>query len=187
MRQSKGDDMLDGVENLFPWSMECLGRFLPGKPARPAGQKQHIGIGQGTLAVTPGHFLDDDCLTTAAIDATHGIQQKNQKAPKGNELETALGELIVSGGRLMAARTNRGGTFARTHRNLNTLMIGAETCMLINESRKAVTAVCSENTYSEVSGAGVFGLRGRPGLAATPSAEIRFGPVETPSRPRHRR
>src|SRR5262245_2416987 len=121
--------------------MECFSRFLPRKAARPAGQKQHIGIGQGTLAIAPGHFLDDDCLTTAAIDAAHGIKQKNQKAPEGNELKTALGELIVSGGRLMAARTNRGRTVARTHRNLNTLVIGAETRLLVNESRKAVTAV----------------------------------------------
>lgn len=121
--------------------MECFGRFLPRKPARPAGQKQHIGVGQGTLAIAPGHFLDDDGLTTAAIDATHGIKQKNQKAPKRNELETALGELIVSRGRLMAARTNRRRTFARTHRDLNTLVIGAETGLLVDESRKAVTAV----------------------------------------------
>lgn len=28
-------------------------------------------------------FLDDDCLTAAAIDATHGMRQKNQKAQKG--------------------------------------------------------------------------------------------------------
>src|SRR5947209_11186787 len=121
--------------------MECFGSFLPRKAARPAGQKQHIGIDQGTLAIAPGHFLDDDRLTTAAIDATHGIKQKHQKAPKGIEFETALGELIVSGGRLMAARTNRRRTFARTHRDLNTLVIGAETGLLVNESRKAVTAV----------------------------------------------
>src|SRR5882757_8479624 len=114
--------------------MECSGRFLPRKAARPAGQKQHIGIGQGTLAIAPGHFLDDDCLTTAAIDATHGIKEKNQKAPKGDELKTALRELIVSGGRLMAARTNRRRTFAWTHRDLNTLVIGAETGLLVNES-----------------------------------------------------
>src|SRR6266536_6342844 len=103
--------------------MECFGRFLPRKPARPAGQKQHIGIGQGTLAVAPGHFLDDDGLTTAAIDATHGIKQKNQKAPKRNELETALGELIVSRGRLMAARTNRRRNYALTHGDHNTIVI----------------------------------------------------------------
>src|SRR5438067_13023092 len=121
--------------------MECFGRFLPRKAARPTGQKQHIGIGQGTLAIAPGHFLNDDCLTMAAIDATHGIKQKNQKAPKGNELETALGELIVSRGRLVAARTDRRRTFARTHRDLNTLMIGAETGLLVNKPRKAVAAV----------------------------------------------
>src|SRR5689334_22071513 len=113
--------------------MECFGRILPREAARPAGQKQHIGIGQGTLAIAPGHFLDDDCLTTAAIDATHGIKQKNQKTPKWNELETALGELIISGGRLMAARTNRCRALARTHRDLNTLLIGAETGLLVNK------------------------------------------------------
>jgi len=42
-------------------------------------------------------------LTLRAIDAPHGVKQKNQKAPERNELETALGELIVSGGGLMAA------------------------------------------------------------------------------------
>ena len=121
--------------------MECFGRFLPREPTRPAGQKQHIGVGQGTLAIAPGHFLDDDSLTTAAIDATHGIKQKNQKASKGNELETALGELIVPGGRLMAARTNRRRTFARTHGNLNALVIGTEAGLLVNETGKAMTAV----------------------------------------------
>src|SRR5436853_3574490 len=121
--------------------MEGFGRFLPRKPARPAGQKQHIRVGQGTLAIAPGHFLDDDGLTTAAIDSAHGIEQKYQKAPKRNELETALGELIVYRGRLMATRTNRRGTFARTHCNLNTLMIGAETGLPVNKPRKAVTAV----------------------------------------------
>jgi hypothetical protein len=49
--------------------------------------------------------------------------------------------LIVSGGRLMATRTNRRGTFARTHRDLNALMIGAETGLPVNKPRKAVTAV----------------------------------------------
>src|SRR5437764_12970004 len=104
--------------------MEGFGRFLPRKAARPAGQKQHLGVGQATLAIAPAHCLDDDRLTTAAIDATHGIKQKNQKTPKGNELETPLGKLIVSRGPLMAARTNRRRTFTWTHRDLNTLVIG---------------------------------------------------------------
>jgi hypothetical protein len=67
--------------------------------------------------------------------------QKNQTAPKRNELETALGELIVSGGRLMAARTNRRRTFARTHGDFDALVIGTETGLLINESRKVAATV----------------------------------------------
>jgi len=51
----------------------------------------------------PRHFLDDDRLATAAIDAPHRVKQKNQESPERNELETALGELIVTGRRLMAA------------------------------------------------------------------------------------
>ena len=49
------------------------------------------------LRFAPGHFLDDDGLTIASIDATHRIKQKNQKAARRNELETALGGLIVPG------------------------------------------------------------------------------------------
>ena len=83
--------------------MERLGCFLPRKAARPAGQKQHVRSGQRTLSIAPRHFLDDDRLAVAAIDAPHGVKQKNQKSPERNELETALGELIVTGRRLMAA------------------------------------------------------------------------------------
>jgi len=60
------------------------------------------------LAVAPWNFFNNDCLAVAAIDTPHGIHQKDQKAPEGNELETALGELIVSRSGLMAA-----GTIAR--------------------------------------------------------------------------
>ena len=81
--------------------------FFPRQFACPAGEKQHVGAGQRALAVTPRNLLDDDGFAAAAIDAPHRIQQKHQKAPEGDELETALGELVVSGGGLMAARTNR--------------------------------------------------------------------------------
>ncbi len=37
MLQAPGDDVLDGVANLFPGSVERLGGFLPGELARPAG------------------------------------------------------------------------------------------------------------------------------------------------------
>jgi hypothetical protein len=93
------------------------------------------------LSIAPRHFFDDDRFAASASDAPHGVEQKNQKSPEGNELETALGEPIVSGGRLMAARTNRRRTPARTHGDLNTLVIGTEAGLLVNESWKVVTAV----------------------------------------------
>jgi len=141
MFQSKGDDIFHSVENLFPGSAKGFSCFLPGKPSRPACQKQHVGSSQRALSIAPRDFLDDHCLTAAAIDASHGIKQKDQKAPKRNELETPFGELITTRGRLMAARTDRPRTFARTDGNLNTLMIGTEAGLLVNESREAVTAV----------------------------------------------
>jgi hypothetical protein len=51
-------------------------------------------------------LLDDDRMAATAIDAPHSVKQKNQKSPQGNKLKTPLGELIVSGGGLMAARTD---------------------------------------------------------------------------------
>jgi hypothetical protein len=86
-------------------------------------------------------LLHDDRLTAAAINAPHRIQQKNQKAPEGDELETALGQLVVSGGGLMAARAYCRRTLAWTNINLNTLVIGGEAGLLVNESRKTVTSV----------------------------------------------
>lgn len=93
------------------------------------------------LAVAPRNFLDDDRLTAAAIDPPHGIQEKNQKTPERDELKTALGELIVSRCRLVAARTNRHRTLARTYGHLNTPVIQTEPSAMINESPEAVAAV----------------------------------------------
>jgi hypothetical protein len=44
-----GDDVLDGVQNLIPGSAKCLRGFFPRKAARPAGQEQHVGLGQTDL------------------------------------------------------------------------------------------------------------------------------------------
>jgi hypothetical protein len=88
--------------------------------------------------IAPRNFFHHDRLATPAIDAPHRVKQKNQKSPERNELETALGELVVSGGRLMAARTNGGRPLARTHGDLNALVIGTETGLPVNESGKTV-------------------------------------------------
>src|ERR1035438_2305746 len=63
---------LDRHRDLVPGGAERSGRFFPRKPARPMGQKQHVGIGQRMLAIAPGNLLDDHGFTAAAIDAqTH--------------------------------------------------------------------------------------------------------------------
>src|SRR6202451_425276 len=107
----------------------------------PAGEEQHVGPGQSALSVAPRNLLDHHPLTAAAIDTSHGVQQKNQKAPERNELESALGEFVISGAGLVALRTNRLRALPGTHRDLDTLVIGTETCLLINESRKTVTTI----------------------------------------------
>src|SRR5258708_6824228 len=139
--QTPGDHVLNRVEDLVPGSAKRLGRFLPGQPARPAGQKEHVGFGETAFAIGPRNLFDHDRLAAAAIDAPHGVKQKNQKSPERNKLETPFGELIISGGGLMAARTKRLGALARTHGDFNALVIGTETGLLINESRKAVAPI----------------------------------------------
>jgi hypothetical protein len=68
------NDVLDSVEDLVPGGTERLGRLLLRKPPRPAGQKQHVLIGESALAVTPRNLFDDDRITAAAIDAAHGVE-----------------------------------------------------------------------------------------------------------------
>src|SRR5207245_1248825 len=59
---------------------------------------------------------------------------------------------------------------------------------LVDKAPETMTAVCSENNYGAGCGAlFLMLLERRPGFATTPSAEILFGPVEIPSRPRQRR
>jgi hypothetical protein len=64
----------------------------------------------------------------------HGVKQKNQKSPERNKLETPLGELIVSGGGLMAARTDRGGTLSRPHGNFDTFLVPTEAGVLVDKN-----------------------------------------------------
>ncbi len=72
MLQAPADQVLDGVANFVPGSVERLGGFLPGELARPARQKQHIGSGQLVLAITPGNLLDHHA-TIPAVDTSHTV------------------------------------------------------------------------------------------------------------------
>src|SRR5260221_168007 len=93
------------------------------------------------LAVVPGNFLDDHGFATEAIDAPHRIHQEDQESPEGDEFVTPFRELIVTGRGLVAARANRGRTFARPHRDLDTLVVLTESGVLIDKSPEVVAAV----------------------------------------------
>src|SRR5215470_4826662 len=139
--QAPGDDMFDGIENLIPRSAKSLSGFFPGEAARPASQEEHVGFGQGTFAVAPGHFFDHHGGAAAAVHAPHGVQQEDEKSPERNELKAPLGELIVAWSRLMAARTDRGRTPARPNPYLDTLVVRGEPGAMINKPPEVVAAV----------------------------------------------
>jgi hypothetical protein len=139
--QSIGDDILDGIEDLVPRSAEGLSGFFPGKPARPTGQEQHVGIGQLMFAIAPGDLLDDHGLAAGARDTPHRVEEEDQEAPERDEFVTPLGELIVTGGRLVATGTDGGRTFARTDSDLNTSVIGTEAGLLIDEAREMMAVI----------------------------------------------
>ena len=107
VQQSIGDDILDGIEDLVPGSAEGLGGFFPGQPARPTGQKQHVGMGQLVFAIAPGNLLDEHGLAAGARDAPHRVEEEDQEAPERDGFVAPVGELIVTGGWVVATGTNR--------------------------------------------------------------------------------
>ena len=107
-------------------------------PSRTAGVPS---LGQLTLAVAPGDFLDDDGAAAPAIDAPHGVQEEDKESPQGDELEAPLPEPVVTGGRPMAARTDCGRTLARPHGDFDALLVRTEAGVLINKAPKMVAAV----------------------------------------------
>src|SRR5688500_9677996 len=68
-------------------------------------------------------------------------EQKDQKSPERNELETALGQLVIAGSGLVATRTDCLRTSARAQGDLDTLVVGAEPGLVVNESGKTVAAI----------------------------------------------
>src|SRR5271165_596949 len=140
MLQTPADDILDGVADLVPRSVERFGGFLPGELTGPAGEKQHIGSGQLVLAIAPGNLLDDHA-TVPALDAPHAVQQENQKAPQRNELEAPLGKMIVTRCRLVAPRTDRRRTRPRPDVDFDALLVGCEAGVLVDEPAMAMAVI----------------------------------------------
>jgi len=92
------------------------------------------------LPIAPGNLLDH-YPTIPAVDAPHAVQQENQKAPQRNELEAALGKMIVTRCRLMALRADRRRALPRSHLHFDALLVGAEAGVLVDESPMAMTVV----------------------------------------------
>ena len=92
------------------------------------------------LTIAPGNLLDEHA-TIAAVDAPHAVQQENQKTPQRNELEAALGKMIVTRCRLMAPRADRRRALPRSHLHFDAFLVGAEAGVLVDESPMAMTVV----------------------------------------------
>jgi hypothetical protein len=120
--------------------VEGLGGFLPGELARPAGQKQHIGAGQLVLAIAPGNFLDHDA-TVPAINASHAVEQENQKTPQGDELEAALGEMIVSRRRSVAPGADSCRSLPRSDLHFNAFVVGSKAGLLVDKSAMMMAVI----------------------------------------------
>ena len=140
MLQAPADHILDRVAHLVPGSVESLGGFLPGELARPAGQKQHIGSGQLMLPHHPPGNLLDHYATIPAVHASHAVEQENQKAPQRNELEAALGKMIVTRCRLVARPTNRRRALRGRTLHFDAFFV-EPSGMFVNESPMAMAVV----------------------------------------------
>ena len=83
------DDKVDGPEDRVPTGLENIGRLLPGKPLRPAGQKNLIGEGHPFLAIAPGQRLHFDAAGRA-VDPARRIAVVGLERPDRQILEEAL-------------------------------------------------------------------------------------------------
>jgi hypothetical protein len=92
------------------------------------------------LAIALGNLLDH-LATIPAVDASHAVQQENQKAPQRNELEAPLGKMIVTWCRLVAPRADRRRALPQPDVHLDAFLVGAEAGLLVNESPMAMAVV----------------------------------------------
>jgi hypothetical protein len=128
------------LTDLVPAGAERQGGLLPRQLARPMGEKQHVGLGEMVLAGRPGQLFDPH-PAGPAIDPAHAVKEQHHEAPERNEFEAAQAEVIVAGGRPMAARTHRLGTAARPHADFDQAAVRAQPRLLVDEARKVMAVV----------------------------------------------
>src|SRR6516162_8723663 len=141
MLQPPTHHILDRLADLLPRGVKGLRRLFPGELARPVREELHVDLGQLMLAGRPRHFLDDDA-TGPAVHPSHAVEQKHQEAPQGDEFELPLCQMVIAGGRLMAARANGGRALPRSPSHLDgSALRGTESGPLVDKSPKVMTVV----------------------------------------------
>jgi hypothetical protein len=80
----------------IPTGHEGYRHFLPAHTLGPGGQKPGIGRGQAVLASGPRHFFHLDPVAERTIDPAWTVEEENQNSPKGNKLESSLGQSVVA-------------------------------------------------------------------------------------------
>jgi hypothetical protein len=92
------------------------------------------------LAIAPGNLLDQDA-TIPAINAAHAVEQKNQKTPQGDELEAALGEMIVPRRRAMAPGTDGRRSLSRSDVHFDAFVVGSKASVLVDKSAMMMAVI----------------------------------------------
>ena len=103
-------------------------------------QMQHMSLAGLVFALTPRDLLHDHAAA-AAVDAPHPVPKENQKPPERKELEAPLGEMIVSRCRFLASGADGCGTLTWPDGNFDAFLIGTESSIPVNESRKVIALV----------------------------------------------
>jgi hypothetical protein len=92
------------------------------------------------LPIAPGNLLDHHAAIPT-VDASHAVQQENQKAPERNELETPLGKMIVTRRWPVTSRADRRRALPRSDIHFDAFLVGAESGVLVDESPMTMAVV----------------------------------------------
>src|SRR6476620_1940527 len=84
-----------------------------------------------------------DCSPSSATNWLRAAwcTEGRRETPQGNERKAPFGELVVTGRRQMAARTDCGRTLARSHGHFDTLLVGTEVGVLVDKTSETMAAV----------------------------------------------
>ena len=106
MFQAEIDDPFYRTADRVPVGVETSGGFLPTQTPGPRCEEMAEDIATGVLALRPRDGFDFDAAG-GAIDAAHGVGERDRDVPDRDELELpGLLHAVVSGTRLAATRAS---------------------------------------------------------------------------------